>query len=90
MKKGERFLITTEKHKLTVLRRRSGFAASGSCEICGAAMVSVDEAVMLSGRGTSDLLREATSGNIHSVETPAGHLLICIRSLHELPAKPRS
>src|SRR5688572_11903886 len=87
MKKGERFLITTERHKLTVFRRGAAGVSNGSCEICGPAvpMISIDEAVALSGLRTSDIVREVESGNVHSLELKTGHLIICSRSLRELP-----
>jgi hypothetical protein len=90
MKKGERFLITTEQHRLTVLRRGASSVSYGSCEICGPTvlMVSVDEAVALSGIRTGEIVAEAETGSIHSREAATGHLSICSRSLRELPTKP--
>jgi hypothetical protein len=89
MKKGDRFLITTETHRLTVLRRGASRTAYGSCEICGPTvpMVNVDEAVTLSGWPTAEIVEGSTSGSLHTLETESGHLLICSRSLAELATR---
>lgn len=48
------------------------------------AMLDLNSAVTLSGRGARELIRELESGSIHSSQSPEGYLLICSRSLNGL------
>jgi hypothetical protein len=55
----------------------------GFCPSCAeeVEMMPFDLAISYSGIGGRDLMRASENGEIHSVETTAGHLLICKRSL---------
>jgi len=44
-------------------------------------MLTLDEAIDLTGISTLSLVQQLTSPGIHSYETPAGRLLICQESL---------
>src|SRR5687768_2499427 len=46
------------------------------------AMLDLNSAVTLSGRGARELIRDLENGVIHSSQSPEGYLLICSRSLN--------
>jgi len=44
-------------------------------------LITLDQAVLLSGRRARSLLQDIETGMIHAAETPNGRLLICRMSL---------
>lgn len=48
------------------------------------AMLDLNSAVTLTGRGARELIRDLEGGAIHSSQSPEGYLLICSRSLKEI------
>jgi len=75
--------ITVETEKIIIRGDRLEFSR---CEACGASgpSVTVEQAAILMGEELTDLSRRADSGQIHSVRTPGGVLMICLRSLSEV------
>lgn len=63
--------------------------AFGLCPVClcEVEILTLDQAISLSGIRTGDLVRLTESGRVHAIETTIGHLLICKGSLSELSAK---
>ena len=55
------------------------------CEACRAStpMVTAEQAAMLIGEETEQLYRRANAGQVHSIRTPGGVLMICLKSLSE-------
>jgi hypothetical protein len=80
---AKKILITTESHEVFVLRTDRRDRAYGTCGICEreVEIVTLDQAVSLSGIRTGQLVRMAESEQIHAIETSMGHLLICKESL---------
>jgi hypothetical protein len=72
--------IIVEQRRVSVIRK-SGPTRPTRCEHCGtdARMVTLDEAVQLSGCGT--VYREVDAGQLHFSETADGSLFICLGSL---------
>jgi len=85
MTNAKKILITTEKREFIVVHRSASDVAQRTCEICptGQAMLTLDEAIDLTGISTLSLVQQLTSPGIHSYETPAGRLLICGESLQK-------
>jgi hypothetical protein len=82
----KKILITTESHEFFVLRTDRRDRAYGRCSMCGGReveMLTLDQAVTLSGIRTQDLVRMAEIEEVHAVETTTGHLLICKESIEE-------
>ena len=79
-----RILITKSIREIFIIRKIA--SQREPCPRCSAdvQMVTLDEAVTLTGRSTRELMRRAAAGQIHSVETASGHLIICKRSLGDL------
>ena len=84
--KAKKILITTERHEIFIVRQNGHTTIRGFCPACGVEveMLPFDAAISFSGIRGRDLMRESEIGVIHSVETTAGHLLICKSSLAEL------
>lgn len=79
MANAKKIVITTESHETLILRLGSQKRAFGLCEQCRkeVEMLTVDQAVSISGVKTSELVRRIELGEIHGIETQSGHLLIC-------------
>jgi hypothetical protein len=60
--------------------------AFGLCPVCSreVEILTLDQAISLSGIRTGRLVRLTESGNVHAIETTFGHLLICRESLSAL------
>lgn len=43
-------------------------------------MLTLDEAIRVSGKPARELVRLGEAGTIHAIETQSGHLLICLTS----------
>ncbi len=76
-------LITTESHEVIVIRGDGQHTVQGYCPVCGSVveMMSLDMAVNHSGIGGRELVYRSDGGEVHSIESPAGHLLFCKVSL---------
>lgn len=85
MDNAKRILITTESFETFVLRVNRRGRAFGHCIQCDreVEVLSIDQAVTMSGIRTSDLMRRIEAKEIHGVETESGHILICSETLAE-------
>ncbi|MGH7783875.1 MAG: hypothetical protein ACREO5_08580 [Candidatus Binatia bacterium] len=83
MTNAKKILITRETHETFILRINNKNRAFGFCPGCEneVEIVSLDEAVSISGLRTSELVRRAEIGSIHAIETEGGHLLFCRESM---------
>lgn len=75
--------ITHESSEILVVRRIVPRGIEGYCLECNAdvSLITLDQAVFLSGRRARSLLQDIETGSIHAAETPNGRLLICRMSL---------
>ena len=80
---AKKILITTESHEIFVLRTDRRDRAYGHCRECDreVEIVTLDQAISISGIRTRDLVRMAEISEIHAIETETGHLLVCKDSL---------
>lgn len=80
---AKRILIETESREVFTIRVNSNSEIRGFCESCATdvEMLTVDEAVTLSGLGTLDLLENIRMRNVHFRDTASGHVLVCKESL---------
>lgn len=78
MTNKKRTSITIETQKMTVIRRRKVQTVAW-CERCRAEvlMLNPDEVAALSGTTVREIFRQVESGELHSIETNAGTLLVC-------------
>jgi hypothetical protein len=81
--KGKKFRITTETHEILIVRQNGQKTIQGFCPTCAAEgeMLDFDSAISFSGISGRELIRRFELGEVHSIETANGHLLICKRSL---------
>jgi len=81
--KGKKFRITTEKHEVFIVRQNGQRTVQGFCPSCsaGVEMLDFDSAISFSGISGRELIRRFELGEVHSIETANGHLLICKQSL---------
>ena len=82
MTNAKKILITTESHETYTLHINSKNGAVGHCGRCDAQVeiVSLEQAVSLTGIHTRDIVRLVDSRQIHAIETNTGHYLICSES----------
>ena len=80
---GKQILITTESHEMFVVRHSNGPVMRAYCPECdrNVEMLNFDAAVSRSGIGARELIQRSESGDVHSIESVTGHLMICIESL---------
>jgi hypothetical protein len=80
---AKKIVITTESHETLILRLGPKRRAFGHCGECRkeVEMLTIDQAVSISGFRTSELVRRIGLGEIHGIETESGHLLVCGESL---------
>ena len=85
---AKKILITTESHEVFILRTDRRDHAYGLCPVCGreVEILTLDQAVSLSGIRTGALVRLTEANSVHSIETSMGHLLVCKNSLDEIRA----
>ena len=83
MSKTKKILITTESFETFVLHVNSKGRAVARCSQCEneVEVLGIDQAVTTSGLRTNELIRRIEMGEIHGIETQAGHLLVCGDSL---------
>jgi hypothetical protein len=79
---SKKYLITNETHEIFILRRGKN-AYSEYCAKCEktVAMLNLDAATIETGIRTTEVFYLLESGEIHSIETNSGQLLICKDSL---------
>lgn len=80
--KAKKIVITTERYEV-ITGRGIEHAVLRFCPECNehVEMMKFDTAIILSGIGGRKLIHLSASGEVHSVESATGHLLICKRSL---------
>ena len=78
-----KILIETDRTE-TLILRTGPRVTRWHCPECvqDIAMLDLNSAVTLSGRGARELIRDLEGGAIHSSQSPEGYLLICSRSLN--------
>jgi len=76
---AKKILITTESHETFTLHINSKNGAVGFCDRCNARVeiMSLEQAVSLTGIHTRDLVRLVDTAQIHAIETNTGHYLVC-------------
>ena len=82
MADAKRFLITTRTSEIFIVRPvRTGKGMY--CPVCkeSRGVLTLDEAVSLTLTGTRDLIAHTETGELHAIESAAGHLLLCGESL---------
>ena len=82
MTRAKKILITTESHEVFTLHINNEHGAAGFCHSCNAEveMLSLEQAVSLTGIHTRDLVRLIDAAEIHAIETNTGHYLVCANS----------
>lgn len=81
---AKRVVIETERTETLIVRVAGNTRpVTTFCESCHAetAMLDLNAAVTVSGRGAHQLIHEIETGSLHSAQTLRGHLLICTISL---------
>lgn len=80
----KRTRITFEISQTTIIRRR-GKIVRIECGECGseAVMVTLEEAVALTGMAAQEICKLIGEGQVHFSESPGGVLMICHPSLNE-------
>jgi hypothetical protein len=86
---AKKILITTESHEVFILRTDKRDHAYGKCPRCSleVEILTLDQAISLSGLRTVELVRLIEADEIHSIETYSGHLLVCKDSLDKTAAR---
>ena len=77
---AKRILIETNSTEVVVLHMgRSREPIHVFCPVCDTdvAMLDLDSAVSMTGRGANELINGIDLGSVHSIQTAAGHLLLC-------------
>lgn len=69
--------------ELFILRQKVSFR--WFCSECGHEndFVTLDDAVLLSGRSMREIMRRSEAGGFHFLESTSGHLFVCRTSLME-------
>src|SRR5262245_52851330 len=75
-------LIKTATSEIIIVRPGGKRKMLAFCSSCGkeVEMLTLDEAISVSGKPARELVRLGESGTIHALETSSGHLLICVAS----------
>lgn len=83
MPNAKRISITTDSSEVFIIRAKSKKTIRGFCGECQkeTELLTLDEAVSLSGIKTFEIVSRLTKGEIHFLETESGHLLVCLNSL---------
>ena len=85
MANAKKILIETETTETLRLRITGPQAIRMYCPECEAVeeMLDLNSAADVSGAAARELIRQVQDGQLHSPESPNGHLLICRASLEE-------
>jgi len=88
--KAKKYRITTETHEIFIVRNGRE-KIYGFCAECGkeSEMINLDSAVSLTGKSARQIFYAIERGEIHSLETVGGHLLVCRDSLFGKEEKER-
>jgi len=80
---AKKILITTQTREIFILRAETKERFRGFCNGCGreAELVTLDQAVSLSGISAMEIFTLAEANSIHAIETDTKHLLICLASI---------
>lgn len=83
----KRTIITSRTHEKLVVRWVKAESRKIFCAACAAEveMLSVEEAVAVSGLWAREIFRLIESGAIHFIETAVGLTLVCLSSLDAKP-----
>lgn len=78
--------ITFETERIVI---RGELREINWCESCSAStpMITLEQAATLLAEETNHLYRRTEQGQVHSIRTPAGVLMICLRSLSAMAEK---
>lgn len=81
--KSKKYLITTETKEILFVRQDDCERFRWFCNECDSEveMLNLDAAVKVSKIRAKEIFQMIQSGEIHSVETTDGYLLLCIKSL---------
>lgn len=81
---AKRILIETESREIFIIHVNRKSSLIGFCSECGGeeGLLTLDEAVSLSGITTMELLKLLNDGSLHHLETESGHMLVCRESLN--------
>lgn len=76
-------IITETTREITVrLERRSAISFFGeNCKRCSAKLLTLNEAVQISGVVWDEIVRLIKTQEIHSAETQNGEVFVCVQSL---------
>lgn len=79
----KKILITTESHEVFIVRVSDKSDVRGFCSDCEheVELLTLDQTVNRTGKTARELFRQIEAGEIHSIETASGHLLVCLDSL---------
>lgn len=80
---AKKILIQTETREIIILRAGAAGGITGYCEQCGrdAYLLTLDQAVSLTGLSTKELFELSEKGSVHAIETESRHLLVCAESI---------
>lgn len=80
---AKRILITAESREVLIIRRLDTSLLTAFCAICSGEVrfVTLDEAVAYAQMPTWELIRKILLGEVHSLETGSGQILVCRESL---------
>lgn len=86
---AKKILIETDRTETLILRTGPRLTRFHCAEcLQEVAMLDLNSAVTISGRGARELIRCLDSGELHSSQTSDGYLLICFRSLNGIIQDP--
>lgn len=85
MTNAKKILITTTSREIFIVRHGGQKTLRGFCPNCEreVEMLTLDEAVRVSGQSSRAIVRRVEQGSLHFAETDDGHLLICAASLEK-------
>jgi hypothetical protein len=83
LQKRKRTEVTIQTREFIVLHTSASGRTLLRCSECGkkSPMLGVDAAARVAGVSVRTMCRWVEAGKVHFVETPAGQLLVCARSL---------
>lgn len=81
MKATRSIEITVEREDILLIRKP---LRRDRCAVCGCPMLTLEEAIPLTGESSRAIHRRVETGQIHFAETEEGTLSICLDSLSRL------
>lgn len=84
--KRKKYLITTERREIFIVRRNKTETIRGFCAECKSevGLLTLDAVTSQTGKRTRELLLLIEENLVHSIETTTGHLLVCLTSLDRI------